>query len=50
MARDEVEAGACLFKLWAVAVVVEGCEVSDDVLPAAVVVDTSGVVKTPVYV
>ena len=50
LARDEVEAGACLFELWAIAVVVEGCEVSDDVLPAAVVVDASGVIKTPVYV
>lgn len=47
---DEVETGACLFELWAVAVVVEGCEVGDDVLPAAVVVDASSVVKTPVYV
>lgn len=50
LARDEVETSTRLFKLWAVAVVVEGCEVGDDMLPAAIVVDASSVIKSPVQV
>jgi hypothetical protein len=46
-AEDGVERLARLLEVWAVGVVVEGGEVGEDVLPAAVVVDAAGGIEDP---
>lgn len=45
--NDAFESGAGLFDLWTIAVVVECGQVSKDVLPTAVIVDTSSIVEVP---
>ena len=44
---DAFEGGAGLFNLRTVGVVVEGGKIREDVLPATVVVDTSGIIEVP---
>ena len=45
---DAFEGGAGLFDLRTVRVVVEGGKIREDVLPATVVVDTSGIIEVPI--